>query len=92
VKNTTAITSLFYFKNKDMTNIIDGDFSVRLMNCAKRLKVTTIEQLRTRLELSSEVYIPGSLLSGRQAQFFNKKKILEELDSYQENILDRDPD
>lgn len=75
-----------------MANIFDGDFTVRLMNCAKRLKVTTIEELEAKLNEPSEVYIPGSLIASQSPQYYNKKRILEELKAYQECILDREPE
>ncbi len=60
-------------------NILDGDFSVRLMNCARQIGATTTEELRAKLEDPNEIYITGSLIAARKAQYFNKKRILEEL-------------
>ena len=72
-----------------MANIIDGDFTVRLMNCAKRLNVTTTEELEAKLNEPMKVYISGSLIACQSPQYYNKRRILEELKAYQENILDR---
>ena len=75
-----------------MIKIEDCDFSVRLMNYSRRVGATTIDELRAKLESDEPVYIPGSLIASRSPQFYNKKRILQELDAYQHHVLDRDPD
>lgn len=78
--------------NRYSIRIEDCDFSVRLQRFAKVVGAKTIDELRTKLESDEPVYIPGSLIASRGTQYFNKSRVLQELDAYQHHVLDRDPD
>ena len=81
-----------FLKTKQMIKIEDCDLSVRLKHFAKVVGAETIDELKAKLESNEPVYIPGSLIASRRAQYFNRSRILQELDAYQHHVLDRDPD
>ena len=62
--------------------IYDGDFTVRLLRYAKKVGAETLDELRESLESEDKVYINGTVIIARTAMYYNKKRILEELNSY----------